>query len=246
MPIVKTVGEQGPPYLFIHGLPSTHAVFRRVVERAPARSRCLLMDLPDHGEAGDAPDATLEDFERDIMDAIASVDEPVTAVAHSAGAYLLARVLPRVEARVERAVFLGGLPGLDDANRQGFVDFAQAMESGQLPKAPAIAAFIERAEGPEASEDVRHDLEAMVSRESFDRLLRAVWRLTRIGPDRWAAPFDTPALLLHGEQDQSVPFELGEKLAELSRNGELRRLKTRSHMLPVSHPDRIARAVFER
>lgn len=60
-----------------------------------------------------------------------------------------------------------------------------------------------------------------------------------LAPERIAVP----ALVVHGSDDRSVPLAVGEDLARRLPHGELRVVEGGSHMLPVTHGDRLAEEI---
>lgn len=82
--------DDGPPVVFVHGYPDTHALWRRVIDRLAGDVRCITYDVRGAG-ASDAPadqDAyRLSELRGDLAAVIdaASPDRPVHLVAHDWG-----------------------------------------------------------------------------------------------------------------------------------------------------------------
>src|ERR1041384_121301 len=84
----------GPPILFLHGNPDTHAVWSEVVTRLAPRFRCIAPDLPGFGRstAPDDFDCSLDTqagFVRDLMNAL-ELDRAHLVVHDIGGTYGLA------------------------------------------------------------------------------------------------------------------------------------------------------------
>lgn len=83
-------GADGPPVVFVHGYPDTHAVWDRVVARLAGRFRCLAYDVRGAG-ASEAPRGRegyrLSHLLNDLVAVLDSSfpDEPVHLVAHDWG-----------------------------------------------------------------------------------------------------------------------------------------------------------------
>lgn len=80
----------GPTVLFVHGLDSTAAVWRPVIDLL-ADHTCVAVDLPGHGQSATSADP--DDYSReavlaDLDEVMASLDAPVVLVGHSLGGYL--------------------------------------------------------------------------------------------------------------------------------------------------------------
>lgn len=57
-------------------------------------------------------------------------------------------------------------------------------------------------------------------------------------------PFDTPAVIIHSRNERLVPLQEAEVIVGLGRNARLELIDTASHMLPLTHPDRVAAHLF--
>ncbi|TCC26127.1 alpha/beta fold hydrolase [Kribbella sindirgiensis] len=89
--------------LLVHGMRGAASQYHAVGPALAARGyRAVAIDLPGHGDAPRAPDATMELF----VDAVlAAVDTPpALAIGHSLGAIVLSHALPRL--RASRVVYV--------------------------------------------------------------------------------------------------------------------------------------------
>ena len=55
----------------------------------------------------------------------------------------------------------------------------------------------------------------------------------------------TPTLVIHGTKDKMVPYKIGVKISEEIEGAELMTLDGIGHMIPLSHPAKIADAIVE-
>jgi pimeloyl-ACP methyl ester carboxylesterase len=119
-------GDIGPPVVFVHGYPDTHAVWDRVVQRLAGRFRCVSYDVRGAG-ASDAPGGR-EGYRLGclVSDLVAVLDsqfpaEPVHLVGHDWGsiqawdAVLRARSYPRLQGRFVSYTTISG-PALQHAD----------------------------------------------------------------------------------------------------------------------------------
>jgi len=94
-----TEAGSGPTVVFLHGLDSDSSVWASAVELLLDDHRCVLVDLPGHGESP-APDDASTYSRQAVLDQLDHVldryPSPVVLVGHSLGGYLgLAHVLTR-------------------------------------------------------------------------------------------------------------------------------------------------------
>lgn len=89
--------------LLIHGMLGAASQYHDVGPALAARGyRAVAIDLPGHGDAPRAPDATMELFVDAVLSAVDT--PPALAIGHSLGAIVLSHALPRL--RPGRAVYV--------------------------------------------------------------------------------------------------------------------------------------------
>lgn len=124
----------GKPVVFLHGLTFDRTLWRPIVERMDRNLRCILIDLPGHGESAGPPRPMTDLVEaiHDLLDEL-EVAKPVL-VGHSfaavvaviyAGTYPVAGVV-NVDQTLNQRSLLGFLHHMEDALRGD--DFAGAFE----------------------------------------------------------------------------------------------------------------------
>jgi len=110
--IVFDVVGTGPPVLALHGVGGGAYFFRGFAQRVAGQHRVIAVDLPGTGRSHAAPGAmSLETWIADL-DALvaATIDEPVAIVGHSLGTILALEAWAAWSSRIDRLVFVGGLP----------------------------------------------------------------------------------------------------------------------------------------
>jgi pimeloyl-ACP methyl ester carboxylesterase len=112
-------GPSGPPLVFVHGYPDTHAVWDLVVDRLADRFRCLTYDVRGAGDS-DAPGGRdgyrLHLLVSDLVAVLDATfaDEPVHLVAHDWGsiqawdAVVRERTDPRLRGRIASYTTISG------------------------------------------------------------------------------------------------------------------------------------------
>jgi pimeloyl-ACP methyl ester carboxylesterase len=112
----------GPAVLFLHGMGSSSATWRRCMDQLADRFTVVAVDLLGHGASpvpSDAEQYTRDRTLADIDDVIASIGQPTALVGHSLGGYLsLAHGATRPGV-AQALVVLNTGPGFrDDAKRE--------------------------------------------------------------------------------------------------------------------------------
>jgi len=228
--------------VFVHGSLCDSRVFDAVAANCPMGVEMIALELPDHTR--DEPDHDLAATLDALRAELSGLDERYVLVGHSMGAYLVARLLHELEARVSRAVLLSGFADLPTAVLDGYRALVDGVEAGALDPKEALAPAVEAAMGEHVEDPWRRHLEAIVASWPTPRVLRAARRVVEVGHAPAIAGFRVPTVVLHAVDDVSIPAACGRALAALGAQAELRELDRGGHFLPLSSPDLVAALAF--
>src|SRR3954447_16529216 len=81
----RTIGNAGPPVVFVHGLFGQGKNWTTVAKGLADRHRVTLLDLPNHGHSPWTDRVDYLDMARLVADELEQLDEPATLVGHSMG-----------------------------------------------------------------------------------------------------------------------------------------------------------------
>src|SRR3954470_14703139 len=81
----RTIGDAGPPVVFVHGLFGQGKNWTTVAKGLADRHRVTLLDLPNHGHSPWTDRVDYVDMARQVADELEQLDEPATLVGHSMG-----------------------------------------------------------------------------------------------------------------------------------------------------------------
>ena len=81
----RTIGDAGPPVVFVHGLFGQGKNWTTVAKGLADRHRVTLLDLPNHGHSPWTDRVDYLDMARLVADELEQLDEPATLVGHSMG-----------------------------------------------------------------------------------------------------------------------------------------------------------------
>lgn len=139
-------GTDRPPLLFVHGLGQGAWCFAENWQEAAAQRGypSYAMSLRGHGGSGGQGRlrrSTIRDYVHDVLQVIATLDQPPVVVAHSLGALVAQRLLQRYPARAGvllTPVPARGIPGtMVSGMRHKPIDFTRAVLGGSLRLNPA-------------------------------------------------------------------------------------------------------------
>ncbi|RQP05418.1 MAG: alpha/beta hydrolase [Paracoccus sp. BP8] len=107
LPVWESHGAAGPILLFVHGFRCDRSDWRGLAERLSPRFRCILPDLPGHGETPAAGEASMEALGAAVNRVREALGEDVILIGHSLGAKVIR------EARRQKPEGVAGLILID-------------------------------------------------------------------------------------------------------------------------------------
>ncbi|WP_433796678.1 alpha/beta fold hydrolase [Actinoplanes sp. CA-252034] len=250
----------GDPVVLIHGWPlSGRSWEAQIAPLVEAGKRVVTYDRRGFGQSGQPWGGyDYDTFAADLDALLTTLDlTGVTLVGFSMGGGEVARYLGAYgSARIARAVFAAAVPpylyrsdenpggGLDDATIKGFQD---GVVADRIAFVDGFARNFFTAGGtPKVSESqVRYAQElahVASAKGTLDSI--AAFSYTDFRPD--LARIDVPVLVIHGDSDAIVPFEVsGARTAETVPGARLVVIKDGPHGINASHPVEFNRALID-
>ncbi len=239
----------GMPVLLIHGFPFTSRMWRPQLGSLAASGRLLAPDLPGFGDSPpEPPPHSVEQFAEDCLSVLDALDilEPVVVGGLSMGGYIalaIARLFPE---RLRGLMLFSTRAGADSAEGKANRDksIAQVKESGPAPIAdgmypkflapatyteqPAMAAELKEIMKGAKREGVIAALTAMRDRQDSTPLLPSI---------------KVPTLIVHGQEDNVIPFSEAEVMAKAIPSSELHLVDKAGHLPNLEQPAEFDRIV---
>ncbi|NIK59625.1 alpha/beta fold hydrolase [Kribbella shirazensis] len=191
--------------LLVHGMLGAATQYHQVGPALADRGyRVIAVDLPGHGLAAPAPDATMEVFVDAVLDAVDV--PPALAIGHSLGAIVLAHALPHLEP--ERVVYVDvPLDGLRAGPPPSVEELRERFRTARVARTQDRL----RATRPEwSAEDCRVEAEAAAR---FD--LETAVSLERSYGGGVAGPPTVPSLVIRADPSRYVSPERALELEKL-------------------------------
>jgi pimeloyl-ACP methyl ester carboxylesterase len=244
----------GHPVLFLHGIPTSCALWDGVIDRLASQFQCIAVDLPGLGRSASTPHGF-----RNLKDLAASIEairiehriDKWHVVGHDAGCAIAVHYVHRFPHRVGRLALLtpSMFPELKPFYLFGVL---RKPVIGEL-MAPAINLIFWNVVMRLALAGSR-DRNGMLKKfQAPFRGLRGSWRLMSLL--RWGHPAEVleriptllpeilvPTLVFHGSKDPAVPELFARRACDLMPNSELILLDS-GHFLPISQPVAVAEAL---
>ena len=250
----KDWGCDGSPVVFSHGWPlNADAWDAAALHLATRGHRAIAHDRRGHGRSSQTWHGNeMDTYADDLATLLGTLDlRDLTLVGHSTGGGELVRYLARHgSGRVTRLVLVAAVPPLmlqSDDNPQGLPgDTFDALRSGEV--ADRAQLYRSLADGPFFGHNRTHDvsqgvrdtfwLQSMACGHRAAYECIAAFSATDFRAD--LAAVDVPTLVIHGDDDQIVPFEVGGKrTADLVAGAVLKVYQGRPHGLPDTDRDRL-------
>lgn len=250
----KDWGVDGSPVVLSHGWPlNADAWDAAALFLAEHGHRAVAHDRRGHGRSsqtwhGNEMDTYADDLAR-LLDTLDLTD--VTLVGHSTGGGEIVRYVGRHgTARVARIVLVSAVPPLmlrTDDNPSGLpVEVFDQIRAGE--RADRAQLYRDLADGPFFGHNRAHDVDqgfrdafwlqsmACGHRAAYECI--AAFSATDFRAD--LAAIDVPTLVIHGDDDQIVPLEVGgQRSVELVAGATLTVYEGRPHALPDTDRDRL-------
>jgi len=250
----------GPPVVLVHGLPGSAYDWRHLTDALAERNlRVLAYDRVGFGHSDPRPDDayTVARNAEELLALLEALElEDATIVGWSYGGATAIRAAHRDPSRMHGLVLVGSAgPGLEVAESQG-PSLADLLFStpvlAWLRAVPPAGRAIQGVMSEMAfSEQTRPDWwDESLAANLGQRHALVTWRQEgrRFGEERPAsdtAGLGLPVLVIHGDDDRLVPVAVAHALHEGAARGRLVVVEDGSHMLPITHPDRLADAIAE-
>ncbi len=253
IPIRWSEQGQGVPVVFVHGIPTSRALWRHVVPRV-RDARCLAWEMVGYG--GSIP----EGRDRDISVArqadylVAWMAElgldRATVVGHDLGGGVAQILAAHHPERISGLVLINSI-GYDSwpipsvAAMQRMPAFAHRLPNAAIY--PMLASLLWRGHDNTemARESIRLHWRPYAEHGAAPSILRQTSALRTRDTQAVASrlpQLDVPATVVWGAADQFQKVSYGERLA-LDLGADLDRIDGGKHFVPEDHPDRVAAAV---
>ncbi len=244
----------GPTVVLCHGWPLTADSWDpQMLFLASHGFRCVAHDRRGHGRSTQTWDGNEMDTYADDLDAlIRALDlQDVTIIGFSTGGGEVARYIGRHGTdRVAKAVLISAVPPfmLKTSDNPDGVPIEEYDELRDGLLADRAQTFRDIADGPfygrnhgiEVSQGVRDEWWREAQQGGYRNVYECVAAYSGTDFREDLKAFNVPTLVIHGDDDQVVPFAVGGKKSAAAIAGStLKVYEGAPHGLPVTHTDRV-------
>ncbi len=255
----RTIGDAGPPVVFVHGLFGQGRNWTTVAKGLADRHRVTLLDLPNHGHSPWTDRVDYLDMARLVADELEQLDEPATLVGHSMGGKVamqlalrrpeLLRALVVVDVAPTAYPESGGRTDDPDEEASPFAAYIAAMRAVDLDQLKTREDAEAALRSVVPSRMVRSFLLQSLVREglgtaggwrwrlNLEALARDLGHLRGFPEPPPGATFDGPVLWVAGANSTYVLPEDRARMDELFPATRLVRIKNAGHWVHSEQPE---------
>ena len=255
----RTIGDAGPPVVFVHGLFGQGKNWTTVAKGLADRHRVTLLDLPNHGHSPWTDRVDYVDMARLVADELEQLDEPATLVGHSMGGKVamqlalrrpeLLRALVVVDVAPTAYPESGGRTDDPDEEASPFAAYIAAMRAVDLDQLRTREDAEAALRSVVPSRMVRSFLLQSLVREglgtaggwrwrlNLEALARDLGHLRGFPEPPPGATFDGPVLWVAGANSTYVLPEDRARMDELFPATRLVRIKNAGHWVHSEQPE---------
>ena len=231
-------GGSGPPVVFSHGFLMDHEMFAPQVEALAGEFRCITWDERGFGQTPAGGPFSYWDSAADVLALMTHLGlEQAVLAGMSQGGFLSLRAALTAPERVKALVLIDTQSGVESPEA---LPAYEGMNTEWKTNGPAavqeIVASLILGEGVDP--EPWYAKWAAAPREALDPPFRCL--VDRDDVTDRLGEIRCPAIIFHGDQDQSIPMDRAEELRDgLSGCEELVVVKGGPHASNMSHPDQV-------
>ena len=247
-------GEGGTPIVFLHGIPTSSFLWRKVIAILQLERSCYALDLLGYGDSDKPPDGDLSLPAQVVclsewLDSVAT--GPIILVGHDIGGGIAQLFVTRYPERIERLILVDTIaydsfpePGIARLKEPTWDErlrtrdlrpgFRRAFEQGLVHHDGLTDELVEAYVAPWMG---------LVGRQSYLRAARAL-RTEDLAEQMGAVEaISCPVLVLWGERDVFQDISYGQRLVDALPDARLEVCSDGGHFLPEDRPEWVAEQI---
>ncbi|MCO5198781.1 MAG: alpha/beta fold hydrolase [Anaerolineae bacterium] len=238
----------GLTMLFIHGFPFSSSMWEMQLDDLHELVRVIAPDLRGHGFSEVEPPYSIAQYADDCITLLNSLGiiDPVVICGLSMGGYVALDLVQRYPERIAALILTATRAAPDDktgkANRDKAIASVQANGVEALVKALLPKLFSPST--LESAPELADIMQSMMVATPTDGVIGALKAMRdRADARLWLSSIAVPTMIIHGADDQIVPIDEAQYMAEAIPDAEFVRLVDAGHLPPIEQPEEFNKAV---
>ena len=192
----------------------------------------------------DVPESiSIYDFASDVKNLMDFLEiESANLLGLSMGGAVCMAFFERYPERVKSLILANTLHKLPEAAKPLFEERLKLVEKASMEE---IAEFIANLSIHQDREDLKDFVKTVIRKNDKEFYKKATIELAKIDFESLLPKINVPTLVLVAERDVTTPPAIGEEIARLIPNAELRMVKNSAHLAKVENPEEFNRYVLE-
>ncbi|CAM3928788.1 alpha/beta fold hydrolase [Serratia silvae] len=245
---------EGPTLIFAHGLLVDHQAFTAQFNALSDSYRCIVLDMPGHGQSGYHPNGwTLDDLSRDLALMIQELSlGKVTFIGQSQGGMVGIRLAARYPELISGLILIGTSARAELPERLArWQQQREVILNGSEQQRAAVFTAIQRHINGEAwlssnPVEVIHERSIMLAHDRAGLALALDAAVITRGDVQELLPqIKVPTLVICGEHDRAAPVELSREIVSAIENASLLTLANVGHHAMIEAPKEVTKAISE-
>lgn len=243
---------EGPTLIFSHGLFVNHEAFTAQFNALSKSYRCIVLDMPGHGQSGYHPDGwTLDDLSRDLALLIQELSlGEVTFIGQSQGGMVGIRLAARYPALLSGLVLIGTSARAEFPERlEHWQQQREILFNGSEQQRSAVFTAIQRHINGEVwllnnPAEAIHERDIMLAHDRAGLVLALDAAVITRGDVQELLPqIKAPTLVICGDHDTATPIELSREIVAAIENASLLTLANVGHHPMIEAPQAVTDAI---
>lgn len=233
----------GEPLILIHGLGGSLEAWTFQYGDFSRYFRVIALDLRGFGMSDVPESISIYDFAEDVRNLMDHLEmEAASLLGLSMGGAICMAFFERYPERVRSLILANTLHKLPEAGKSQFEERLKLIERASMDE---IADFIAGLSLHQKREDLKELVKAILRRNDKDFYRKVTEEIAKVNFENLLPRINVPTLVLVADNDVTTPPALGEEIARLIPNSELRVVKSAAHLAKLENPEEFNRHVIE-
>ncbi len=234
---------EGEPLILIHGLGESLEGWNYQYDEFSRYFRVISLDLRGFGMSDVPESISIYDFAEDVKNLMDELGiKSANLLGLSMGGAVCMAFFERYPERVRSLILANTLYKLPEEAKPLFEERLKLVEKADMNE---IANFIANISIHQERDDLKDFVRTIVRKNDKEFYKKVTIELSKIDFEDVLPKINVPTLILVAEYDITTPPAIGEEMAKLIPNSEIKMVKNSAHLAKVENPEEFNKYVIE-